>query len=61
MYMNGHNNLHSHTSRYFTEFITISGHEFKNFRGVVQKSIFNDDFDFQKGDYVGELARRNMR
>ena len=27
MYMNGHNDLDSHTSRYFTEFISISGYD----------------------------------
>ena len=33
MYMNGHNDLNSHTSRYFTEFISKSDDP-KNFRGV---------------------------
>ena len=32
--MNGHNDLDSHTSRYFTEFIIKSGHDPKSFHGV---------------------------
>ena len=32
--MNGHNDLDSHTSRYFTEFIIMSGHDPKRFHGV---------------------------
>ena len=69
MYMNGHSNLDSHTSRYFTEFKTKSGYDPKNFCGAsvvdlpdvdesVQRNIFIFDFDIQEGDYVGELARR---
>ena len=51
MYMNGHNDIESHTFRYFTEFISKSGYDPKNFRGVsvedlpvveknVQRNIF---------------------
>ena len=68
MYMNGHNDLDSHTSRYFTEFVSKSGYDLKSFRGVsvedlpvvveiVQRNIFIYDFDIQEGEYVGELAR----
>ena len=71
MYMNGHNDLDSHTSRYFTEFISKSSYDPKNFRGVsvedlpvveeiVQRNIFIYDFDIQEGEYVGELARRSI-
>ena len=71
MYMNGHNDLDSHTSRYFTDFISKSGYDPKNFRGVsvedlpvveeiVQRNIFIYDFDIQEGEYVGELARRSI-
>ena len=71
MYMNGHNDLDSYTSRYFTEFITKSGYDPKNFRGVSvedlpvveefeQKNIFVYDFDIQEGEYVGELARQSI-
>ena len=71
MYMNGHNDLDSHTSRYFTDFISKSGSEPKIFRGVsledlpvfeeiVQRNIFNYDFDIQEGEYVKELARRSI-
>ena len=56
MYMNGHNDLESRTSRYFTEFITKSSHDPKSYRGVsveeipvveeiVQINIFKYDFD----------------
>ena len=71
MYMNGHNDLDSHTSRYFTDFISKSGYDPKSFRGVsiedlpvveeiVQGNIFIYDFDIQEGEYVGELARRSI-
>ena len=70
MYMNGHKDLESHTSRYFTEFISKSGSDPKNFPGVsvedlpvveetVQRDIFIYDSHIQEGEYVGELARRN--
>ena len=69
MYMNGHSDLYSLTSRYFTEFITKSAYDPKNFRGasvvdlpdveeIVQRNTFIYDFDIQEGEYVGELARR---
>ena len=58
MYMKGHNDLDSHTSRYFTDFISKSGYDPKNFRGVsvedlpvvdeiVQRNFFIYDFDIQ--------------
>ena len=57
------------TSRYFTEFISKSGYEPKNFRGVsvedlpvveeiVQRNIFVYDIDIQEGECVVELARQ---
>ena len=69
--MNGHNDLDSHTSRYLTEFVSESVYDPKNFRGVskenlpvveniVQRNIFEYDFDIQRGEYVGELARRSV-
>ena len=69
MYMNGHNDLDSHTSRYFTDVISKSGHDPKIFpvvsvedlpvvEEIVQRKIFIYDFNIQKGEYVGELARR---
>ena len=71
MYMNGHKDLDSHTSRCFTDFISKSGNDPKNFRGVsvedlpvvettVQRNIVICNFGIQKGEYVGELARRNI-
>ena len=71
MYMNGNSDLDSHTSRYFTEFITKSGYDPKNFRGasivdlpfveeIVQRNNFIYDFDIQEGKYVGEQARRML-
>ena len=71
MYMNGHNDLDSHTSRYFTDFISKSSYDPKNFRGVsvedlpvveeiVQRNTFIYNFDIQEGEYVGELARRTI-
>ena len=69
VYKNGHSDLDSHISRYFTNFITKSGFDPKTFRGasvvdltdveeIVQRNIFIYNFDIQEGDYVGELARR---
>ena len=71
MYMNGHNDLDSHTSRYFTEFVSKTVYDPISFRGVsvedlpvveeiVQRNIFIYDFDNQEGEYVGELARRSI-
>ena len=71
MHMNGHNDLESHTSRYFTDFISKSGYDPKSFRGVsvedlpvvmeiVQTNIFIYNFDIQEGEYVGKLARRSI-
>ena len=68
---NGHNDLDPHTSRYFTDFISKSGYDAKNFRGVsvedlavvdeiVQRNILIYDFDIQQVEYVGELARRSI-
>ena len=34
MYRNGHNDLDSHTTRYFTEFVSKSGYDPKSFGGV---------------------------
>ena len=64
MYMNGHNDLDSHNFRYFTELISKSGYDPKNFRGVsvedlpvveknVQRNIFIYNFDIQEGEHVG--------
>ena len=71
MYLHGHSNLDAHTSQLFTEFISKSGYDPKNFRGVsiddlpvvegiVERNIFIYDFDIQEGEYVGELARREL-
>ena len=68
MYLNGHKDLDSHTSRDFTEFISKSGYDPKNFRGVsvedlpvveenVQRKILIYDFDIQEADYVEDLAQ----
>ena len=64
-------NLDAHTSMLFTEFISKSGYDPKNFRGVsidnlplvegiVERNIFIYDFDIQEGEYVGEFARRSI-
>ena len=69
--MNGQNDIDSHTSRYFTKFITMSGHDPKIFRGVsvedlpiveetVQRNIFIYDLDIQEGARVEEPARRSI-
>ena len=71
IYMNGHDDLDSHTSRYFTEVVSKSGYDPENFHGVsvedlpvveeiVQRNIFIYDFDIQEREYVGELARRSI-
>ena len=69
--MHGHSKLDAHTSQLFTEFISKSGYDPKNFRGVniddlplvegiVEHKIFIYNFDIQEGEYVGELARRSI-
>ena len=56
MNMKGHNDCNYHTSRYFTDFVSKSGHDPENFCGVsvetlpvvkenVQGNQFNYDFD----------------
>ena len=71
MYMNGNNDLDSHISRYFTEFLTKSSHDHKSFHKVsvgelpfveetVQRNIFIINFDIQEGEYVGELTRQSI-
>ena len=71
MYLHGHISLDAHTSQLFTEFISKSGYDPKNFRGVsiddlplveekVERNIFIYEFDIQEGEYIGELARRSI-
>ena len=71
MYMNGHNDLESHIFRYFTEFVSKSGYDPKNFREVsvenlpvveeiVHRNTFIYHFDIQEGENLGELARRSL-
>ena len=66
-----HNDLDSHTSRYFTELVTKSGHDPKSVRGVsveeltvveeiVQKNIFIYDFDIKEGEYVGNYVLEGL-
>ena len=72
MYLHGHSNLDAHTFQLFTEFISKSGYDPKNFcgvaiddlslvEGIVERNIFIYDFDIQEGEYVGKLARRSIR
>ena len=71
MFLHGHSNRDAHTSQLFTEFISKSGHDPKNFRGVsfddlplvegiVEPNKSNYDFDIQEGEYVGESVRRSV-
>ena len=71
MYLHGHSKFDAHTSQLFTEFISKSGYDPKNFRGVpiddlplvegiVERNIFIYDTDIQEGEYVGELAGRTI-
>ena len=59
------------TSQLFTEFISKSGYDPKNFlgvaiddlplvEGIVERNIFIYDFDIQEGEYVGYLARQKI-
>ena len=68
MYLHGHSNLDAHTSQLFTEFISKSGYDPKNFLGVaiddlplveeiVERNIFIYDFDIQEGEYVGDIFK----
>ena len=58
MYLHGHSNLDAHRSQLFTEFLSKSGHDPKNFlgvafddlplvEGIVESNIFIYDFDIQ--------------
>ena len=71
MYLHGHSNLDVYTSQLFTEFISKSGYDPKNFRGVsiddlplvegiVDRNMFIYNFDIQEAEYVGELLRRSI-
>ena len=71
MYLHGHSNLDAHKSQLFTEIISKTGYDTKNFRGVAnddlplvegisERNIFISDFDIQEGEYVGELAGRSF-
>ena len=71
MYLHGHSNLDAPTSQLFTEFISKSGYDPKNFlgvaidplplvEGIVERNKFIYDFDIHEGEYVGELARRSI-
>ena len=71
MYLHGHSNLDAHTSQLFTEFLSKSGYDPKDFRGVsvddlplaeeiVERNIFIYDFGIQEGEYVEEIARRKI-
>ena len=64
MYLHGHINLDFNASQLFTEFLSKSGYDPKNFHGVsiddlpvvegiVEPNIFIYDFDNQEGEYVG--------
>ena len=66
--MNGLNDLNSHTSRYFNQFVSKSDHDPKIFHGVivehlpiveeiVPRNIFVYDFDIEESEYAGELLR----
>ena len=63
-YLNGHNDLESQISRYFTEIIAKSGHAptiFPEFSvenllvvaKIMQRNIFIYVFDIQEGEHVG--------
>ena len=65
LYMNGHNDLDSHTSRYSTEIVSKSGYGPRSSRRVsvedlpvveeiVQRNIFIYDFDLQ----ISKICRR---
>ena len=71
IYLHGHSNIDAHTSQLFTQFISKSGYDSENFCGVsiddlplekekYERNIFIYDFDFQEGEYDGELARRSI-
>ena len=42
------------------EFRGVSIDDLPLIEGVVERNIFIYDFDFQEGEYVGELARRSI-
>ena len=71
MYLHGHSNLNAPSSQLFTEFISKSGYDPKNFlgvakdhlplvEGIVERNKITYDFDIHEGEFVGELARRSF-
>ena len=72
MHLHGHKSLHAHASQLLTAFITKSGYNPKNSRGVSikvlplveekidrKRLIYN--FDIQEEEKYRELARRRIR
>ena len=71
MYKNGHNDLDSHTSIFFTVIITNSVYDPTSFLGfseedvpvveeILQSNILFYSFDLQEGEDVGELAQQSI-
>ena len=69
--MHGNSDLDAHTSQLFIEFVSESGHNPKNFRGmsienltlvevIIDHNIIRYDFDIQEGEFFAELARRSI-
>ena len=71
IYLHGHSKLDAHTSQLFTEFISRSGYDPKNFLEVaiddlplveelVELNIFIYDFDIQEWENVREIVRQSI-
>ena len=68
MNVKGHNDCNSHTSRFFTDFVSQSGHDPEIFCGfseeklpvvkeMVQRNLFIFNFYIHAGEYVEELGK----
>ena len=69
-FFRGQINLDAHTSQLFTEFLSESGYDPKNFCGIdiddlplveriAERNMFIYVFDIQEGEYLGKLAKQS--
>ena len=71
VHLYGSAKLETNAAKVFSDFLHESGHDAINFRGVsmdhlvfaenaIKHNFFINDIDVEGGDFVGELARRNI-
>ena len=60
MYMNGHNDLDSHTSRYFTENVSKSGYDPRSFRSVSRDLLVVEEIVQRTSLYTISIPRKRI-